>query len=30
MVNLILENRGLLETEDLKKFEFLKDVILEL
>jgi hypothetical protein len=29
IINLILENRGLLETEDLKKFEFLKDVILE-
>ena len=29
-VNLILENRDLLETQDLKKFEFLKSVILEL
>jgi len=29
IINLILENRGLLETEDLKKFGFLKNVILE-
>ena len=30
IINLILENRDLLETQDLKKFEFLKSAILEL